>query len=234
MGAWALATLLAAAVGFRFYKGYYLATAAPLCLLAAAPWGLWTARSVVPTWLRSLLMIPVVALGLRQVETIRMTREDRARPHDLGGATIARHVAAHSEPGDTIWVWGWHLWDVYPYAGRLGASPIYKSLGVLTTPNDDTWRERGTPLTFVDGPHAERLVADLARERPAWIVLGSTVPRREFGALRDLLRREYRLDRTIRLGRVQFWERRDLAEARARGASRAPTRGPRPPVAVPK
>jgi hypothetical protein len=217
---WAVAALVAASVGLRFYKGYFLGLLPPLCLLAAAPWSLTGAARPLRPLARAVLLAPIALLVARQVLVLEKHRADRARPHDEGGRVIARHVTAHTDAGDRIWVWGWHLWDVYPLTGLKSGSRIYKSLGLLTPPNDDTWRLPASPLRFVDGPWAHMLVEDLQENRPVWIVLGSTVPRGEFRALQDLLRREYVQDRSIRLSRVQFWWRKDRAAA-ARQAGRA-------------
>ena len=210
---WSLMTIAAAWVGLRFYKGYFLATAAPLCLWAAAPWGLLGAASRVRRWGRVVFLVPVLLLSLRQMAVLDHQRVDRARPHDKGGRVIAKVVRTDLRKGDRIWVWGWHLWDVYPMTGLRSASRVYKSLGLLTPPNDDTWRRPATRLRFVDGEASAILLEDLDASRPAWIVLGSTVPRREFRALTAFLREHYVLDRRVRLGRVQFWHRRDRAEA---------------------
>lgn len=223
---WSLGTLAAAWVGFRFYKGYFLAVAAPLCVWAAAPWGLlgtaWrgaasSGSSARQRWaqraLRAVLLLPALVLALRQGAVLELQRADRARPHDEGGRAVAAHVLAHSEPGDRIWVWGWHLWDVYPLTGLRSASRVYKSLGLLTPPNDDTWRRPATTRHFMDGPAAELLLEELRAQRPAWILIGGTAPRGEFEALRTFLREEYVQDRRARVGRVQFWQRRDRAEA---------------------
>lgn len=210
---WSLATLAAAWVGLRFYKGYFLAVAAPLCLWAAAPWGLLGAASRVRRYGRAVLLLPALLLCLRQLAVLDHQRKDRARPHDQGGRVIAKVVSTDRRQGDRIWVWGWHLWDVYPLTGMRSASRVYKSLGLLTPPNDDTWRRPATRLRFVDGEAAAILLEDLDAQRPAWIVLGSTVPRREFRALTAFLREHYVLERKVRLGRVQFWHRRDRAAA---------------------
>ena len=153
-------------------------------------------------------MLLVVTLGLiwHQAQVLELQRTDRARVHDRGGRQIAEHIQPSLEPGDRIWVWGWHLWDVYPMTGHLSGSRIYKSLGLLSRPNDDTWRRGAKRLEFRDGEYADLLVEELEESRPRWIVLGSTVPRKQFKGLRRLLRREYRRDRSKRLGRVQFWK----------------------------
>jgi len=209
IGLWLLATLIAASVGARFYKGYFLAVAAPACVLAAAPIGLLGRRCRLHWALRGPALALALALVARALLQLEHTRIDRARPHDRGGRIIATHLLANTAPDDTIWVWGWHLWDVYPLTGRMSASPIYKSLGILSQPNDDTWRRPATKLRFVDSPYAAALVADLDAARPAYVVFGSTVPHRDHEALHALLRAHYRRDRRVRIGRVQFWRRQD-------------------------
>lgn len=218
--AWFGMTLLAAAIGFRFYKGYFLACAAPLSLLAAVPWGALGGvgplrdRTPVQRGLvllgRAVLLALALGLAWRQVALLEIQRDDRGHAHDRGGRAIADHIQPSLEPGDTIWVWGWHLWDVYPMTGHLSGSRIYKSLGLLTLPNDDTWRRGAKKLEFREGEYADVLVDELEHSRPRWIVLGSTVPRRDFKRLRRMLRKHYRLDRSKRLGRVQFWKRRAI------------------------
>ncbi len=207
---WLAATLVAASLGARFYKGYFVAVAPPLVLLAAAPWGLLGGQLRMPNWARALALTLLAPLVVRQGLIVEAQRSDRGMAHDRGGRAIAEYVVANTTPDATIWVWGWHLWDVYPLANRMSASPIYKSLGVLTPANDDTWRRPASKQVFVDSDHAARLLDDLASARPAYIVLGSTVPRQQFADLQKFLRREYQLDRRVEVGRVQFWRRKDL------------------------
>lgn len=207
--AWALGCLVAASLGFRFYKGYFLAVAAPLCVLAAAPVGLLGSACRLHWAPRTLLLAASLVLVGRQLVSLEKVRLGRARPHDLGGQRIAAHIGPRLEPQDTIWVWGWHLWDVYPMTGHASGSRIYKSLGILTQPNDDSWRRPAAPLKFVESEYSRMLIADLERSRPKYIVLGSTVPRGEFEALQSFLRTHYRRDRAApRIGRVQFWKRK--------------------------
>lgn len=221
---WAVLALTAAWVGFRFYKGYFLAVLPPLCILGAAPWGLLGRRGALRRWwLRGLLLAPLLVLVGRQAMNLDQLRRNRARPSDAGGRKIAAHIGPRTQPGDRIWVWGWHLWDVYAFTGRRSASRVYKSIGLLTPPNDDTWRVRGTKAVFADGPPARILMEDLRAAPPAWIVFGSVVPHRQFTELRGFLREHYHRDRRVRIGRVQFWHRKDRAEAERRAAT--PTRG---------
>ncbi len=205
---WLASTLLAASLGLRFYKGYFLASAAPLCLLAAAPIGLLGARCRARPLARALALGLALVLVLRALLILDLVRRDRGQAHDLGGRKIAAHLVANTEPGDRIWVWGWHLWDVYPLADRMSGSRIYKSLGILSQPNDDSWRRPASPLRFVESEYSRQLLAELDASRPAYIVLGSTVPHREFAELHAFLRAYYRRDYRVRIGRVQFWRRR--------------------------
>ncbi len=205
---WALAMLVGAAVGLRFFKGYFLAAAPALALLASAPWGaLGPGRR---GWPRALALGIAAILALRSASMVADVRADRARPHDAGAQAIARHVAAESPPGSTIWVWGWHLWGVYALSDRLAGSRVYKSLGLLTPPEVGTWRRPAPRLTFDRAsPWAEVVVEELAASRPAFVILGGTVPREDFGALRELLGEGYVRDRRIRVGRVEIWRRRE-------------------------
>lgn len=205
---WTAAALAAAATGLRFYKGYYLAVLPPLCLLAAAPWG-----PLAPAlWRRGLLRLALAPLLLvltaRAAWATRLTRDDRAHPHDQGARAIARHIARHTEPGDRIWVWGWHLWGVHAYSGRLSASRIYKTLGLLTTAPNDTWRTPSGPQhVLADGPAARLLLEDLAAAPPAFIAIGGTAPRGQFPALRQFIGAHYVRDHRLRVGRVEIWRR---------------------------
>ncbi|KIG13345.1 hypothetical protein DB30_08112 [Enhygromyxa salina] len=208
--AWLLAMLVAASLGFRFYKGYFLAVAAPMCVLAAAPCGLLGRRCTAHWVPRSLALALCSVLVVRALLMLDHVRHDRAQPHDLGGRRIAKHLLDHTEPDDRIWMWGWHLWDVYPLTGRMSGSRIYKSLGILSQPNDDTWRRPASPLRFVESEYSRQLIADLEASRPAYVVLGSTVPHREFKQLHAFLDAHYRRDRRVRIGRVQLWKRRNL------------------------
>ena len=204
---WALAGLCGAAVGLRFFKGYFLAAAPALAILAAAPWGaLGGGRR---SWARALALAVAAVLALRAGHMTMETRRDRARPHDAGAQAIARHVAASTREGERIWVWGWHLWGVYALSGRLAGSRVYKSLGLLTPPEVGTWRRPAPRLTLDRGsPYLDVVVGDLEASRPAFIVLGSTVPRGDFTALRQFLARSYERDRSITIGKVEIWRRR--------------------------
>ncbi|MBX7083291.1 MAG: glycosyltransferase family 39 protein [Nannocystaceae bacterium] len=206
---WLLCTIAQAWVGARFYKGYFLAAAPPAALLAALPWGVFGPG--LSRRARAALLLPVLLLGVRQVRIDRDTRFDRSRPHDAGARAIAKHLQGVVQPGDRIWVWGWHLWDLYALLDAVAPTRIYKSLGLIEPPNDDTWRLPATPLRFVDGEYPRMLVQELRADPPAVIVLGSTVPQRDFAALRELLREQYVRDGGVKMGKLELWRRRDRA-----------------------
>lgn len=207
---WALAALAAAAVGLRFYKGYYLAVLPPLCLLAAAPWGVGAAALWRRGWPRLVLAPLILLLTARAAWALRLTRDDRARPHDTGARQIGRYLGERTVDGDRIWVWGWHLWGVHAYSGRLSGSRVYKTLGLLTATHDDTWRTPSGPTpVLADGPYARILLDDLAAAPPAYIAIGGTAPKHGFPALRRFLTEHYVRDRGLRVGKVELWRRAD-------------------------
>jgi hypothetical protein len=212
---WLAATLLAAWIGGRLYKGYFALTMAPAAMLAGGAVASLARASRIDTRsrpgsraLRWAMAVAVAVLTARSGLLLIQLRGARDVPRDAGGRRLAAHIEAHTAPDDTIWVWGWHLWDLYPLSGRMAGSSIYKSLGVLTPPNDDSWRRGPSPLHFVDSSRADLLLRELRASRPRYIVLGSTVPHPEFQALRDYLATSYALDRRVRVGHVQMWRLR--------------------------
>jgi len=206
---WSALALGSAALGFRFYKGYHLLAAAPLSILAASSAGLFGQRSLRRWSTRAVALLPALLLLGRQGVLIDAERTNRMHAHDLGGRAIAKRVRQMTQPGDTIWVWGWHLWDVYAFTGHLSSTRFYKTMELTTSANDSTWRHPRSPLHFRDDLAARALIDELYDSPPDVIVLGSAVPVREFAELRGFLRAHYRRDRKVRLNRVQFWQLRE-------------------------
>jgi len=207
MAVYLACAVLAAWVGGRFYKGYFLLSWPAAAYLAGDAWDRIAAPGA-SRLRRAVALAVFVGLGVRQAAAWRAEAAGRSIPRDRVQRRIAAFIEARTGPDDRIWCWGWHLWDLYALSGRLAASRVYKGLGLLTDPNDDTWRRPQSRLRFVDGPAARIVLDDFARTPPAVVVLGSTVPHRAFRGLRRLLAEQYRLDRTIRRGRLEIWVRR--------------------------
>lgn len=210
---WWVCTLVAACLGARFYKGYFVPCLLPLCLLAAGGGGLWarlwSARRPRLRILWRFGIVGLLTIGLLRQSTILDRRMSlRTRRTDAGARAIAAHLQPQLVAGDPIWLWGWHLWGVYAFTGATSPSRVYKSFSVITQPPENTWRRPGTRLRFVPGPASRELISQLKANPPRHIVLGSSAPHREFVELRQFLRARYRRDRRLQLGRVEFWVRR--------------------------
>ncbi len=207
LAGWSAVMWISASLGLRFYKGYFVPLLSPLCVLAVAPWGVLGRQHDVRTTLHALALVPMLMLGVRQGNQLANARARRSAPSDLASRRIADHIARQTSAHDRIWVWGWHLWGVYAQSGRLSGTRVYKALGILTPPNDDTWRRPASPQTFVSGPWGQQVVEELVASETAYIVLGSTVPHHDFTGLRELLARDYVKDESIRVGKVELWRR---------------------------
>lgn len=207
---WMAAACASASIGFRFYKGYFLAVAPPFCLFAAAPWGLFGSLRARTWFARVPSIVLAFPLLARQVDVLRQERAARAEAPDEGVRRIADHLRGIAPEDATLWVWGWHLWDLYPATGMLSPTRLYKADNVIATDNDATWRRPRSPLHFREGPLADTLLAELQADPPFAIVLGSAVPHYEFVELRRLLRTHYRRDRSVQVHRVQIWIRRPV------------------------
>jgi hypothetical protein len=154
------AGFLAAAVGFRFYKSYYLHLLPALALAAAAPGNLaalllerttyrWSppGRRLQGLLVASGVGVLLVFAAAQDAGNLRQIRQERRFARDLDAQRVAKVVAAHSAPEDRIWVWGRWAWPVYFHTDRRAASRNYKVMNVLTTPLTNTWRRPGTPST---------------------------------------------------------------------------------------
>ncbi|RMG99017.1 MAG: hypothetical protein D6705_04300 [Deltaproteobacteria bacterium] len=205
--AYLVAAVAAAWVGGRFYKGYFLMAAPAACFVAGIGWDRIAAPGAV-RWRRWIAAFVFLLLGGRQAVLWSNVAQERGIVRDRAQRRLAERVARTTGPGDRIWCWGWHLWGVYALSGRLSASRIYKGLGLLTEPHADTWRTPAPRLVFRDGPAARMLLEDFRATPPAVVILGSTVPHRDFHDLRRFLRDGYRRDPSVRMGRLEVWVRR--------------------------
>jgi MFS family permease len=146
----------------------------------------------------------------------RVTRLETGHVQNAGTRRTAAWVAAHTRPGDAIYVWGFQPM-IYGLADRRPASRY-----IYNAPQRAAWyRTRARPL----------LIADLQRDPPAAILvesgdvhpgttgnqLDSRAVLARFARLRDLLRADYAPAETV--GRFTIHLRKPVP---------APPRAPRP------
>ncbi|MGC6417932.1 MAG: ArnT family glycosyltransferase [Bradymonadia bacterium] len=202
LAAFFLLSFVGAALGLRFFKGYYLQVLPALLLIAVHPNGYIGHWFTAETWRQPVhkfkrlalllgsigILMPAVLHDLEQVQTIRKRRQS---PRDAVAQKIGRHIRNHSKPDDSIWVWGRWAWPVYFHANRPIATDFPKSLGVFTTTLTNTWR-RATKNTAFDpkSPWPE-LITQLKRDEPKFIVLSHNENYRKFNGLNRLLRQRY-------------------------------------------
>lgn len=239
LGGHLVLSFIGAAIGFRFFKGYYLQ------LLPAAVWvaahsegpltrwfsrGSWRGPGTVFALVGVLfLSFPGLYNDLGQLSSIR---KRRATARDLDAQRIARVVKANTEADDTIWVWGRWAWPVYFHADRMSASPYYKVLGILTTNLTNTWKRETERTRFIEDGPWEEVIADLEEEEPAFIVLAHNEDYSDFEALKALIRADYRRVPNLRVPRFSIYYRKDHVltdPPKARGRKK-PRAKPRKPV----
>lgn len=204
------------AIGFRFFKGYYLQMLPVALWLAVLPWGpllRWAGARRVVWWktaLAALLVVgPVVPAAWADLRELSQIRKIRQRPVDLDVQRIGRIIRTHTTEADTIWVWGRWGWPAYFHADRLAASVHYKVMGVLTTNLTNTWRRPTAQTRFIHGEAEQTLMQDLRRNRPTFIVVSHNEDYKDFKDFRKLLREEYRPAPGFTTRRFNLYLRKD-------------------------
>ena len=127
----------------------------------------------------------------RAREQLQMIRKRRQSPRDAVAQKIGRHIRNHSNPDDSIWVWGRWAWPVYFHANRPIATDFPKSLGVFTTTLTNTWRPATKNTAFDPKSPWPELITQLKRDEPKFIVLSHNENYRKFNGLNRLLRQRY-------------------------------------------
>ncbi len=227
-----------AALGFRFFKGYYLQILPAAAWIAAHPNGPITRWLDRDAWHRPLRSLAVVALlgaalapaVIQDVGELRSIRKQRAHPRDQLPQKIARVVRENTDPGDRIWVWGRWAWPVYFHADRLSASRVYKQLGILTTNLTNTWRRATERTRFVEDSPWQPVIAELEWYEPAFVVLSHNEDYSKFTALKRLTRDRYRRVPNLSVRGFSVYHRKDL-KLRAPPAAK---KKPRPKRRKPK
>ncbi|MCB9546381.1 MAG: glycosyltransferase family 39 protein [Myxococcales bacterium] len=226
------------AVGFRFFKSYYLQVLPAAVWIAVLPGGpllrwRWRPRGgwLRPALLGAALLAVLVPAARHDAGQLRQIRQMRAAPRDADVQRIGRVIRANTDADDTIWVWGRWAWGVYFYTDRLAASRYYKVMGVLTTNLTNTWRRPTTPTRFVHGAAEDELMADLRRKKPAFIVVSHNEDYSDFKEFRRLLREDYRAVPHFPMRRFNVYHHKDHA---LREPPRPPVRRtPKPPKRAP-
>jgi 4-amino-4-deoxy-L-arabinose transferase-like glycosyltransferase len=165
---WLLVGLGSVVAGLRFFGHYWLQALPPAVALAAPAaarlQGRWRTAAVVA------VAVPAVgALAAAWTPTTFRTNPDVDR--------MATYVRAHSEPGDTVWVWG-SLPDLLWAADRPpGGGQVHSDFVTGRSGGRDP-----DPSTIVDAtPGAEdEMLAALRRHRPALVVDTSPAAIRQY------------------------------------------------------
>lgn len=91
--------------------------------------------------------------------------------HKVAG--ICKRFERLLAPNDSVLAWGWHAWSVYEHCRRLAPSPVYKTIGTVTSLNTNTCNRGYGRLQLRRGEVTQRFMADLERNPPG-LILWST------------------------------------------------------------
>lgn len=218
-----LLSFVAAALGFRFFKGYYLQVLPAAVWVAAHPRGpigqLLTSagraalgRGGVGLLAAGLVLsvggaVPAVRKDVQQLRQIRKMRE---RSLDAQAQRVARVINANKTAEDQIWVWGRWAWPVYYHTQLFAPTRFHKVLGVVTTNLTNTWRRPTMQTSFVRrGPEADELMGELGAAPPAFIVVSRNEDYRDFTEFRAFLNAHYRVVPHFVQSQFVTWVRKD-------------------------
>ena len=214
-------SFLGAALGLRFFKGYYLQLLPAAVWLAAHPDGAlvrWLRRENWPAGVFQragrvgLLLCFVLALlpaGLGDFDNLGKIRKWRRSARDRDARRVARIIKENSTPSDRIWVWGRWAWPVYFHADRLAASRYYKVLGVITNNLTGTWRRKTEKTRFEPSGPWRELMDDLQRVEPVFIAVAHNEDYKGFDAFKRLLKEQYRKVRHTKAKGITLYRHQD-------------------------
>ena len=214
-------SFVGAALGLRFFKGYYLQILPAAVWIAAHPDGVlhrwlyrrnWRGRRVVGRNLAALALL-LLALSpalLSHQSQLSRIRTMRSKARDTKAQKVAAVIGRSSQAGDEIWVWGRWAWPIYFHADRPAATAYPKTLGLFTTTLTNTWRRPTKNTAFDPQSDWKTLMSQLKRDRPVFIVLSHNEKYRKFTALNALLTAEYRAVRGPWKRRFSVYRRRDV------------------------
>lgn len=208
-----------AALGLRFFKGYYLQILPAAVWLAAHPrgpllgfWPLWQAR--VKSWWRffawAALVVAVTAPAIvADLEATELIHRRRKSPRDREAKEIGKIIRQNTRPEDRIWVWGRWAWPVYYHADRQAPGKFYKVLGVLTNNLTNTWRRPTAKTEFTANSPWREVTAELEAGKPAFIAVSRNEGYRDWKAFKSMLRRDYRIVRRKKQRGMTLYKRKD-------------------------
>jgi hypothetical protein len=165
MAGWLFLSLIAVAVGWRFFPRYYFQLLPVMALMAARGYVLFGRRRVV---LLLLLLIPLVRFGPRYLMLANDLLHDRqAEWSDLVLNQDSHAAADRIDRQGTLLVWGYRP-DIFAYTRMPAGSRFLDSqplTGVLA--------DRHLTSSLVTAPElAARNRRDLIQTKPTWIVDG--------------------------------------------------------------
>ena len=168
--AWALLSLVAVALGWRFFPRYFFQLL-PVVVLAAAR-GLELMGRRCRAIALVLLLIPAVRFGPRYAILAKEMIAGEAHTwRDVAMDRESRKAAAmvrpQARPGDTLFVWGFRP-ELYAYTGLTAGTPYLDSQPLTGVPADRHLKQ-SLPVDL-EGPRANRLA--LGRTRPTWVLDG--------------------------------------------------------------
>lgn len=222
---WVMSVVGCGIGGWRFYIHYLPQCLPALALLAVHPLGLswWQTRGRAGGWLKvgvvavSAVLIIRIPLGYANIDYRGSKNADK----------IGAYINERTRPDETIIVWGWAAWATYYYADRRSPSAIFKMLGQVTEYNQNGMFTRSKSTNFKSGPLADRLIADIRRAPPAYIIKTPSFfpgvkrdPMMHWTALRRIFNRMYVFDR--KFGRIRVYELKSRRAARAEAAVEEP------------
>ena len=131
-------SFLGAALGLRFFKGYYLQVLPVLLWIAAHPNGfvmqwfqshLWSSpwNRVRSTLLILASLLVISPALLHDVDQVRSIRKQRTKARDPMAQKIGAFIKRNTQDDDRIWVWGRWAWPVYFHSDRKAATHYPKS-----------------------------------------------------------------------------------------------------------
>jgi hypothetical protein len=212
---WLAVSLAAICVGGRFFGHYFHQATAPLAVLAApGTLELWRRRRrVVVAWIG----VPVAAFFLVGIFHKQVMAAARAPDPDY--PAMARFVAAHSGPKESLVVWGnspvLYFESDRPLGSRFVFSNYLTGLSPATRTQSDPSADASANIVPASW---DMFVADLSSRRPALFVDLSPgdvagygkFPLTRFPRLEKLVASDYRMVGEVAGGRV--WRRRPDAK----------------------